>query len=124
MAPAIGFVLVMLGRQVCSYRELRLAFQHLRCMRGSRHRIAHLGESSREEGMMGVVRPRDPRKRFCGFGIFLGAIAGAPEVVPESLRVIWVEAHRPLDPVDAFFGPAKPRQKLALLHDNEIVIGI
>jgi hypothetical protein len=42
----------------------------------------------------------------------------------ESLRVIRVEAHRLLDPVDALLRSPKPRQKLALLHNNEIVVGI
>src|SRR6516165_12007891 len=74
--------------------------------------------------MMRVVRPRDSREGLGGFGVFFGAIAGAPEVAPESLRVIWVEAHRLLDPVDALLRPSKPRQKLALLHNNKIVVGV
>ena len=60
-------------------------------MRGSRDRVAHLRERSGEEGMMRVVRPCDPRKGLGGFGIFLGAIAGAPKVAPEALWVVWVK---------------------------------
>src|SRR5262245_32780095 len=89
-----------------------------------RDRIAHLGESACEEGMMRVVWPRDPRKSLGGFGVSFGAIAGAPEVAPEALRVIWVEAHCLLDPVDTLLRSPKPRQKLALLHNDKIVVGV
>src|SRR5229473_1165967 len=78
MALAVDFALVMLGGQVDGHREFRLALQDLCRMRCSRDRVAHVRERSGEEGMMGVVRPRDPRKRLGGLGIFLGAIAGAP----------------------------------------------
>src|SRR5258706_10828208 len=74
--------------------------------------------------MMGVVGPRDPRERRDGLGIFLGTIAGAPEVAPEALRVVRVEAHRLLDPVDALLRPPQPRQELTLLHYDEVVVGV
>jgi hypothetical protein len=46
-----------------------------------------------------------------------------PEVIPESLRMVRVDAHRLADPLDAFLGPAEPGQDLALLDDDEVVVG-
>ena len=74
--------------------------------------------------MMRVVRPRDPGEGLGGFGVFLGAIAGAPEVAPEALWVVRVEAHRLLDPVDALLRPSQPRQQLALLHHDQVIVGV
>ena len=124
MALAVDFALVVLRGEVDGHREFRLALQDLCRVRGSRDRIAHSRERGGEEGMMRVVRPCDPRKSLGGFGVFLGAIAGAPEVAPEALWVIRVKAHRLLDPVDAFLRPSKPRQKFALLHHNQVVVGV
>src|SRR3954468_10928921 len=124
MALAIGFSLVVLSVQVDRHREFRLTLQHLRRMCSGRDTVAHLRESGGEKGMMGVVRPGDPGERFSSFGVFLRAVAGPPEVAPEALRVIRIEAHGLLDPVDAFFRPPKPRQKLSLLDDNQVVVGI
>src|SRR5713226_1395946 len=101
VALAVDFELVMLGGQVDGHREFWLALQDLCRVRCSRDHVAHLRKGSGEEGMMRVVRPCDPRKGLGGFGIFLGAIARAPEVAPETLWVVRVEAHRLLDPVDA-----------------------
>src|SRR6266404_6124195 len=99
VALAVDFALVVLGGEVGGRREFRLVLQHRCRVRGGRDRITHLRERGREEGMMRVVRPRDPRKGLGGFGVFLGAIAGAPEVAPEALRMVGIEAHRLLDPV-------------------------
>ena len=38
--------------------------------------------------------------------------------------MIGIEAHRPPDPVDSLFRPPEPGQKLALLHDDEVAVGI
>ena len=38
--------------------------------------------------------------------------------------MIWFEAHRLLDPFDAFFRLANPGQHLALLHGNEVIVWI
>src|SRR5689334_8956172 len=108
----------MLCGEIDSDREFRLALQGFCCVGGGRDVVTHLRESGRKKGMMSVVRPGDPGERLSSFGVSLGAIAGAPEVTPEALGVIGVEAHGFLYPVDAFFRPPKPRQKLALLHYN------
>src|SRR6185312_10990860 len=114
VALAVGFALVVLGGEVGGHREFRLTVQHLCGVRSRRDRVAHAGERGGEEGMMRVVRPGNPRKGLGSFGIFLGTIAGTPEVAPEALRVVRVETHRLLDPVDALFRSPQPRQKLAL----------
>src|SRR5579872_1520981 len=101
----VAVELVVLGGEVGGHREARLALEDLCRVRGGRDRIAHLRERGRQEGVMRVVRSRDPRKGGGGFGIFLGAIAGAPEMIPEPFRVVRVEAHGLLDPVDALLGP-------------------
>src|ERR1700686_941744 len=62
VALTIDFALVMLGREVDGDREFRLTLQDLCRVRGGRDRVAHLRERGGEEGMMGVVRPCDPRK--------------------------------------------------------------
>ena len=109
VALAVHVALVVLGGEADGHREIWLALKDLCRMRGSRDRVPHLRERGCEEGVMGVVRPCDPREGLTGFGIFLGAIAGAPEVVPETLRVVRVEAHRLLDPVDTLVRPSQPR---------------
>src|SRR4029453_11870621 len=93
-------------------------------MRRGRDAVAHLREGCRKERMMGVVRPSNSGEGLSGFGIFLGTIAGTSKMAPEALWVVRVEAHRLLDPVDALFRPSQPRQKLALLHDNQVVVGV
>src|SRR3984957_21312476 len=109
MALAVDVALVVLGGEADGHREFWLALQNLRRVRGSRDRVPHLRERGCEEGMMAVIRPRNPRQGRGGFGVFLGAIAGAPEVAPEALRVVRVEAHRLLDPVDALLRSSQPR---------------
>src|SRR6266851_5680197 len=108
VALAVDVALVVLGGEVDGHRKIRLALQDLCRVRGGRDRVAHLGERGGEEGMMRVVRPCDPREGLGGFGVFLGAVAGAPKVAPEALRVVWVKAHRLLDPVDALLRPSQP----------------
>src|SRR5260221_2936216 len=106
MALAVDVLLVVLGREVERHRKFRLTLKDLCRVRGSRDRVDYLRERGCEKGMMRVVRPCDPRNGLGGFGIFLGAIAGAPEMAPETLRVVRVEAHRLLDPVDALLRPS------------------
>src|ERR1700676_5432765 len=108
MALAVDFALVVLGSEVGGHGEFRLTLQRLCRVRGGRHPVAHLREGGGEEGMVRVVRPCDSRKGLRGCGIFLRAIAGAPEVAPEALRVVRVEAHCLLDPLNALFWPAQP----------------
>src|ERR1700686_4391506 len=93
-------------------------------MRGGGDRVAHLREGGCKEGMMGVVRPCDPRESLGRFSVFLGAIAGTPEMVPEAFRMVGVEPHRLFDPVDALLRSSKPGQKLALLHHDKVVVGV
>ena len=45
-------------------------------------------------------------------------------MAPEALGMIGIEAHRLLDPVDPLLRLAQPGQYLALLHHDEIVVGI
>ena len=68
MALAVDFALVVLGGEVDGHREFRHALQDLCRVRGCRDRIAHLRKAGCEEGMMGLVRPCDPRKSLGGFG--------------------------------------------------------
>ena len=45
-------------------------------------------------------------------------------MAPEALGVVRVEAHRLPDPVDALLRPPQPGQKLALLHHDQVVVGV
>src|SRR4051812_37701208 len=114
VVAAVDLALVVLGGEVDGHREFWLVLEDLRRVRGSSDLVTHLRERGGEKGMMRVVGPCDPRKGLGGFGIFLSAIAGAPEMAPETLRVVRIKAHRLLDPVDALLRPSQPRQKLAL----------
>src|SRR6185437_9092131 len=100
--------LVVLGGEMIGHPECRLALQNFRGMCRGRDRVAHLRECSGEKGMMGVVGPRDPRERLGRFSVFFRTIAGAPEMAPEALGVIGIEAHRLLDPVDTVIRPSEP----------------
>ena len=66
----------------------------------------------------------NPREGFSDFGELLCAVEGATEVIPEASGVVRIEAHRALDPVDPFFRPPQPGQKLALLNHDDIIVGI
>ena len=46
------------------------------------------------------------------------------KMAPISFRMIGVERHRLLDPVNTFQRAAGPGQQFALLHHDQIVIGI
>ena len=48
----------------------------------------------------------------------------AAEMVPESLGVVRVQPHGFPDPLHAVLGPAQPREQLALLNQDEVVVGI
>src|SRR5439155_18246484 len=48
----------------------------------------------------------------------------AAEVVPVSLGVIGVQPHCLPNPFYAVLGPAQPREKLAVLNQDEVVVGI
>src|SRR5947209_3619374 len=108
MTLPVDFALIMLGSQVACHREFRLALYDLGRVRAGSDRIAHLRERGCEESVMRVVRQYDPREGLGGIGVFLGTIAGAPEMAPEALRVVRIEAHRLLDPIDALLRPPKP----------------
>jgi len=45
-------------------------------------------------------------------------------MVPEPFRVVRVEAHCFPDPLDAFFRSAQPSIQLALLHNDQVIVGI
>src|SRR5438132_10841745 len=48
----------------------------------------------------------------------------AAEVIPVALRVVRVEPHRFPDPFDAVLGSPQPREQLAVLNQDEVVVGI
>lgn len=77
MALAVDVVLVVLGGEIGGHRETRFKPDDLCGMRGGRDGVAHLRERGGEEGVMGVVGPRDPRESLGGFREFLGAVEGA-----------------------------------------------
>ena len=56
--------------------------------------------------------------------ISAGGVLRPAEMTPEALRVIGIEPHRPANPFDPFFRPSEPGEHLALLHDDEIAVGI
>lgn len=80
VALAIDFAPVVLGDEIDGHRECRLALEDFCRVRGGRDFVAHLRESGRKKGMMSVVRLGDPGESLSSFGVFLGGIAGAPEV--------------------------------------------
>ena len=45
-------------------------------------------------------------------------------MTPKALRVIGIEPHRPANPLDSLLRPPEPGQHLALLHDDEIAVGV
>ena len=49
MALTVDFALVVLGREIASHREFRLALDNFRRVRGGRDRIAHLREAGCKE---------------------------------------------------------------------------
>jgi hypothetical protein len=77
---AVHFALVVVGSEIDCHRELRLELQDLSRVRGCRGSIAHLRKGGCEESMMGVVRPRDPRKGFDSFCVPRGTIACTAEI--------------------------------------------
>ena len=88
MARAVGLLLVVLGGEIGGHRETRFELHDLCGMRRGSNAVAHLREGGGEESVMRVVGPRDPRESLGGFRKFLGAVAGATEVIPEAFGVV------------------------------------
>src|SRR5215212_5771540 len=73
---------------------------------------------------MELIGRRDPLESGQSIGIAAGHKISAAQVVPETLRVIGIEAHGLQYPLNALLRLAYPGQHLALLNHDEIVIGI
>src|SRR5437762_8525750 len=116
--------LVMKRSQERLDRKIRLAFENFRGLLVRRRLIAQLRVTRREVGMMAMVRRRDVPESRNRLGITPRHEKGAAEMIPEPFGVTRVEPHRLLDPWNALFRPSQPCQDFALLHDDEIVIGI
>src|ERR1700740_16895 len=73
---------------------------------------------------MGLASAATPLERLDRVTIAPRDEVSAAEMTPKVLGMIGVEAHRLLDPFDAFFRLPNPGQHLTLLHDNEVVVWI
>src|SRR5262249_49902330 len=116
--------LVVLRLEIILDAERGIALEHLGYVLARRRLVAELGMAGGEEGVMQMVGRRDAGKGRDRLGIMARHEMRAAEMVPEPLRMIRVEAHRLLDPRNAFFRAPEPGQHLALLHHDEIVVGV
>src|SRR5262249_43966427 len=86
--------------------------------------IAKHGRTRRKESIVELVGATNAPERVGGLGVATGDEQGSAEMAPEALRMIGVQAHRFPDQLDALLSSAGPGVQLALLHDDEVVIGI
>ena len=122
MMRAVFRALVVQSFQVGLDGEVRRAFEHLGRMSPCGRLVADLGLTGGDECMVELVGRRDTPERRNRVFITARNEIGPAEMVPEPLGMIGIEAHCLLDPFDAFLGPSEPRQDLALLHDDEVVV--
>src|SRR5262249_53578778 len=93
-------------------------------MRPCRRFIAELGMTGSDRRMMELIGRRNAPERGNCVAIAARNEISPAEVVPKPLGVVGVEAHGLLDPSDPFLRLSEPRQDLALLHHNEVVVGV
>ena len=124
MVLAVAVVLVVLRRDEALDREIGCPFQQLLGRALGCCCVAELRVACREKRQMGLVGAANPLERFDRLAVAPRDEISAAEMTPEALGMIGVEAHRLLDPFDAFFRLANPGQYLALLHDDEVVVWI
>src|SRR5205085_8358025 len=124
MVLAVAVLPVMQRCQIAFRRKARVQPHRLLGVRRRSGFVAHLRQRGSKEGVVRMVGPRDAAERLDRFGVAPPDKIGTAEMVPKSLGMMRVETHRPLHPVDALFWPTYPGQELALLHHNEIVIGV
>src|ERR1051326_3816418 len=110
MMVKIFLALVVNSRKIVFHGEIRLAREHCLGITARFQLIAHLGVGGREKGLVRVVRRGDALEGLDSLSIAMGDEISSPEMIPEPLGVIWIEAHRLFNPVDALVGPSKPGQ--------------
>lgn len=93
-------------------------------MRAGRGLVAHFTVRGCEERVVAVIGRTDFVKGGNGLRISTGDKIGATQMVLNSLGMVWVEAHRFLDPLNSVLGPAQPSQEFALLNDDQIVVRV
>ena len=115
---------VMKGLQISLYAEVWLVLEHLRGVPPGARFIAELGKTCGEKGMTELTGRRDVVERRNRLEIAARHKIGSAKMIPKSLGMIRIEAHRLFNPRNPIFGLSKPSQDLALLHDDKIVVRV
>ena len=124
MVLAVFRPLVVQGVHVALDAEPGLALEHCRDVPARRGIIAAPGVARGQEGVVQMVGRGDAGKRSDRLAVPPRDEIGPAEVIPEPLRVVRIEPHRLLDPRGALLGLSEPSQDLALLDDDQIVVGV
>ena len=124
MVLAIAIELVVEGAQIGVDGKLGIEREHAANMPGGAGLIAKHGRTRRKESIVELVGATYAPERVGRIGVATGDEERSAEMAPEAFRMIGVEAHRLPDQLDALLGATGPSVQLALLHDDEIVIGI
>lgn len=124
MMVEVALAVVVERRKIARDSERRVLFQYRLGILLCRRLIIHLGVGCGKERIVGMIGRRNTLERLGRLGISPRHVKTPAQVTTETLGKIRVEAHRFLDPFDALFRLPQPGQDLALLHDDEVVVGI
>src|SRR5712692_2826442 len=125
MMRKIALALVMERGQVIALdAEVGLTLQDFAHLLARRSFISHLREAACEQREMEMIRRSDALHGLGRLAIAARDEKCPAEMAPEARGVVGIEAHRLPDPFYALFGLAEPGQQLALLHHDQVVVGI
>src|SRR5262249_42639474 len=125
-----SMVLAIAGEPVVQRSQIRfdgkrwIEREHAASMGGRACIIVHHREGGGEERMLVFIGMADPAERLDRIAVATRHEKCPPKMAPKSLRVVRVEAHGLPDPLNAFFWLAQPSVQLALLDDDQVVVGI
>ena len=125
MVREIALALVVKRRQVIPPdAEAGLALEDFTDLLPCRGFISHLRKAGGEQRQMKMIGRSNALHSLGRLGIAVRDKKSASKMAPEARRVVGVEAHRFPDVFDAFFRLPEPSGDLALLHDDQVVVGI
>src|SRR5215467_2785489 len=117
-------MLVMLGCKMAYHREGGLPLEHFVSSRLGSSFVAQRRVASGKSRKMCTICLVDALECLDRLVVTLRREIRAPQMTPEALRMIRVESHRLLDPFNSFLRAPQPRQDLALLDNDQVIVGI
>src|SRR5262245_53797165 len=96
--------LIVGGAEKAFRGHCRFALEYLPSMGCGGRAVSQLSQGRGKEGMVRVIRGGQLAERLDRIGIEACGVLGAAEVAPVTLRMVRVQAHRAMNPLDSFDG--------------------